>query len=84
METIPNSKQELISYIERIEKIISEIDALNEDKKTLFTQLKSDGYDVQTIKSIIKARKMDADKLSEMVELAKLYGEIFGVQLTMF
>lgn len=84
METIPNSKQELILYIERIEKILSEISALNEDKKTLFTQLKSDGYDVQTIKSIIKARKMDSDKLSEMVELAKIYGETLGVQLTMF
>jgi uncharacterized protein (UPF0335 family) len=80
----PNTKKELIAYVERIESVIAQIDALNADKRELFTQLKSDGYDAPTIKSIIKARKMDADKLNETVELAKTYGDICGVQLTLF
>lgn len=84
MESIAKSGQEIMSYVERIEKIASEIAALNEDKKTLFNQLKCDGFDVQIVKAIIKARKMDDDEREEKMELLKMYGASIGIPLTLF
>jgi uncharacterized protein (UPF0335 family) len=61
------------SFIERVEQIEEELKALNEGKKEIFAEAKSDGFDVKVLKEILKLRKLDQDERSEQESLIDLY-----------
>ena len=47
------------SFVERIENLDTELQELNEQKKEVFAEAKAEGFDVNTLKEIIKLRKQD-------------------------
>lgn len=49
--------QELKSYIERIESLQEEIDALQADQKELFASAKDSGFDTTAMRAVIKFRR---------------------------
>jgi uncharacterized protein (UPF0335 family) len=51
-----NSAQDLIKYIERVERLKSEIDELNDDLKSVKAEAKSAGYDMRTFNEMLKLR----------------------------
>jgi uncharacterized protein (UPF0335 family) len=53
---------ELRSYIERVEDMNEEIHSEQVVRAEIFIELKAAGYDVATVRAIIKRRAMDADK----------------------
>lgn len=61
------------TIIERIEKLEEEIKDLNEAKKEVFLEAKSDGLDVKILKEIIKLRKQDKDERDEHETLLDVY-----------
>ncbi|ACA15580.1 conserved hypothetical protein [Methylobacterium sp. 4-46] len=61
------------TIIERIEKLEEEIKDLNEAKKEVFLEAKSDGLDVKILKEIIKLRKQDQDERDEHETLLDVY-----------
>lgn len=61
------------TIIERIEKLEEEIKDLNEAKKEIFLEAKSDGLDVKILKEIIKLRKQDKDERDEHETLLDVY-----------
>lgn len=67
-----NSGQ-LLSIIERAEQLDSEIKAVNDSKKELFAEARSNGYDVATIKAVVKYRATPADKRDERDTLLGVY-----------
>lgn len=69
----------LKSFIERIETIQGELDALGDDKKEIFSEAKGAGFDVKTIRKIIALRKLDAEKRREAEELLDLYKTAVGM-----
>jgi len=69
----------LQSFIERAERLATEITELQEDQKEVFAEAKGVGFDVPTIKEIIKLRKMDADRRREKEELLTLYKSSIGM-----
>src|SRR3546814_18999731 len=54
--------QQLRPYIERIERLEEEKKGLSEDIKDVFAEAKGNGFDVKTMRQIIKIRKMDASE----------------------
>jgi uncharacterized protein (UPF0335 family) len=68
---IPGSR--IRSFVERIEQIESEIKDLNEAKKEVFSEAKSEGFDVKILKEIIKLRKQDQDERDEHDTLLDVY-----------
>lgn len=56
------AKDELRSYVERIERLEEEKAALTQDIKDIFANAKQRGYDVSALKVVIKLRKKDADE----------------------
>jgi uncharacterized protein (UPF0335 family) len=73
------------SFVERIEHLDSELQELNEQKKEVFAEAKSEGLDVKILKEIIKLRKQDQDERDEHETLLDIYMramEAAGPELT--
>ena len=71
--------KQLITIIERVEKINEEIAAFNADIKEIYAEAKSAGFDPKYIRQMIRLRKMDPDELSENDELLKMYRNALGL-----
>ena len=63
----------LQSFVERIERLEEEKSNLLEDIKDIFTEAKAAGFDVKTMRKVVKLRAMDADKRREEEELLDVY-----------
>lgn len=61
------------SFVERIEHLDEELQALNEGKKEVFAEAKGEGFDVKILKEIIKIRKQDKDERDEQETLLDVY-----------
>jgi uncharacterized protein (UPF0335 family) len=61
------------SFVERIEHLEEELQALNEGKKEVFAEAKGEGFDVKILKEIIKIRKQDKDERDEHETLLDVY-----------
>ena len=71
--------QQLISYIQRIEKLNADAAAIAADIKEVLDEAKSAGYDPKYIRQMIALRKLDADELDEQDELTKMYRDAVGI-----
>ena len=69
--TIPGGK--IRAFVERIENLDTEIGELNEQKKEVFAEAKGDGFDVKTLKEIVKLRKQDEEERDERESMLDLY-----------
>ena len=63
----------LKAYVERIERLNEEIKALNQDKADIFAEARGNGFDVKTMKALIRRRQMTGMELSEADALLELY-----------
>jgi len=57
-----------------------QIKDLKESQKEIFDNAKSNGFDVKTIKAIIKIRKIDKAKLDEQEYLLETYKSALGME----
>ena len=71
--------KQLLSIIERIEKMNEETAAIAADIKEIYTEAKSAGYDPKYIRQMIRLRKLDPDELDETDELVKMYRTALGL-----
>jgi uncharacterized protein (UPF0335 family) len=68
----------LRSIIERIERMNEEIKGLQEDRREIFTEAKSAGYDAKALRAIIRRRAQDAQDRKEHEETVDLYLQALG------
>jgi uncharacterized protein (UPF0335 family) len=61
------------SFVERIEHLDTELQELSEQKKEVFAEAKSEGFDVKILKEIIKLRKEDKNERDERETLLDMY-----------
>jgi uncharacterized protein (UPF0335 family) len=71
--------ERLKSFIERIERLEEEKQALAGDIKEVFAEAKGAGFDVKIMRQIIKIRKMDKDDLDEQETLLDVYKRALGM-----
>jgi uncharacterized protein (UPF0335 family) len=64
---------QLRTIVERIEHIDEEIKELNEAKREIFTEAKSNGFDVKVLREVIRVRKKDKQERDEQETLLDLY-----------
>ena len=70
---------QLRAFIERIERLEEEIKALNGDKSEVYAEAKGNGFDVPTIKKIVRIRKLDHAERQEQDALLDLYMSALGM-----
>lgn len=73
------SAEHLKQFIERIERLESEIKDLQEDKKEVFAEAKSNGFEPKIMKEIIKLRRKKANELEEEEYLLDTYKRALGM-----
>lgn len=66
--------------IERIERLNEEKRGLMDDIKDVFAEAKATGYDVKTIKAIIKLRAMERHARQEAEALLDTYKAALGLE----
>lgn len=69
----------LLGYIERVERLAEEMQALKDDMKEVFAQAKAAGFDVRTMRSIIKERALSAEEREEREALLQTYRAALGM-----
>jgi len=65
--------ERLKSFVERVENLEAEKQALAEDIKEVYSEAKSSGFDIKILRQIIRLRKMDENDRSEMETLLDDY-----------
>jgi uncharacterized protein (UPF0335 family) len=73
------NKDQLLSIVQRIERLEEDVAQVTADIKEVYAEAKSAGYDPKYIKKIIALRKLDPDELDEQDELLKMYREAVGI-----
>ena len=70
---------QLKSVVERLERLEGEKGAISDDIKDVYSEAKSNGYDVKTLRTIIRIRKQDDNERSEQEALLDTYLSALGM-----
>lgn len=65
--------KQLITIVERIERLNEEKDALGADIREVFSEAKTNGFDTKILRRVIALRKMDTAARQEMEAVLELY-----------
>ncbi|MCC7268093.1 MAG: DUF2312 domain-containing protein [Caulobacteraceae bacterium] len=69
---------QLKAIIERIERLEEDKAAISADLKEVFAEAKGNGFDVKTLRKVIRIRKQDTAKRQEEEALLDLYLSAIG------
>ncbi len=69
----------LRAFVERIERLEEEKAALMADIREVYAEAKGDGYDVKTLRHVVRLRKLDSSDRLEQEELLDLYKRALGL-----
>jgi uncharacterized protein (UPF0335 family) len=69
----------LRAFIERIERVEEEKKALSEDIREIYAEAKSSGFDVKTIRKIVKMRSQSDDERMEAEAILATYMHALGM-----
>ncbi len=67
------------SFVERVERLEEEKAALSADIKDVYAEAKGTGFDVKTIRQIVRLRKMDQTDRDEQEALLDLYKRVLDL-----
>jgi uncharacterized protein (UPF0335 family) len=70
---------QLRTIVERIENVEAEIKELTEARKEIYQEAKGNGFDVRTLRDVIRVRKQDQKERDEQETLLDLYLEAIKV-----
>ena len=65
----------LLGYVERVERLTEEKEALQADIKEVWSEAKAVGLDTKILRKIVQLRKMDAADRQELEAMMDLYWE---------
>ncbi len=71
--------EHLQQYIERIERLEEEKTNIASDIRDVYAEAKGNGFDVKTMRQIVKIRKMEAHERDEQEMLLDLYKAALGM-----
>jgi len=74
------SGERLRSFIKRIEKLEEDKTAVGQDLKEVYAEAKGTGFDVKTIRLLVRLRKVELEKRRESEELLELYKAAIGME----
>ena len=75
------SGERIRAFVERIEKLNSSKDDICEDIKNVYAEAKGQGFDVATIRELVRLRKKTIEQRHEQLELFSLYASAIGMEV---
>jgi uncharacterized protein (UPF0335 family) len=73
------SAEHLKQFIERLERLEEEKKNIAEDIKEVFAEAKGTGFDVKTIRQVLRIRKIEANEREEQEFLLDTYCRALGM-----
>ncbi len=73
------AKEQLLSIIERIERLEEEKKGISDDIKEVYAEAKGNGYDTKILRKIVSLRKQDAAEREEQDAILELYLSALGM-----
>ena len=67
------STDRLRSFVDRIERLEEEKQALAADIREVYSEARGAGFDVKVMRQLIRIRKMDKDDRAQMEEILHVY-----------
>lgn len=67
------AKEQLRSFIERVERLEEERAALSEDIREVYSEAKGEGYDTKIMRQVVRLRKLDKADFQEQEAILELY-----------
>ncbi|CUH52728.1 DUF2312 domain-containing protein [Shimia marina] len=71
--------QELLQFIERVERLEEEKKEVSEQIKEVFAEMKGRGFDVKAIRTILRERKQDPNDIAEQEAVIDMYKSALGM-----
>jgi uncharacterized protein (UPF0335 family) len=80
-ETSPHeiAKDQLKSFVERIERLEEEKKATADDIKDVYAEAKASGYDTKVLRKVVQIRKQDKNERLEQEAILDLYLQALGL-----
>jgi len=73
------NKDQLMQFIERIERLEEDKKAISDDIKDIYTEAKSSGYETKIIRKIVSLRRKTKEQRVEEETLLDLYMNSIGM-----
>lgn len=70
---------QLRAFIERVERMSEEADAIKKDIAEIYAEAKGHGYDTKIMRRVVRLRKQDANERLEQEALLDLYMSALGM-----
>jgi uncharacterized protein (UPF0335 family) len=74
------AKDQLRSFIERIERLEEEKKALADDIREVYSEAKGTGFDTKIMRQVIRLRKMESADRQEQEAMLDLYLSALGME----
>lgn len=71
---------QLRSFIERVERLLEEKQAIADDVKEVYAEMKGTGFDTKAVRAIVRLRAMDQAKRQEREAVIDLYKSALGME----
>lgn len=76
--TARTARDQLKTFVERIERLNEEIKGLNDDKRDLYAEAKANGFDPKALKIVVQRRAKDPSELTELDAIVDTYESQLG------
>lgn len=73
------SRDQLCSFVDRIENVEKEIKELQDDRKDIYAEAKGSGFDTKILRKVVAMRKQDANERAEQEAITELYLTALGM-----
>lgn len=73
------AKDQLRSIIERVERVEADMRERSEDRKEIYLEAKSAGFDLPSLRAIVRMRREDAAKRAEREAIIEVYKDNLGI-----
>ncbi|BCJ89823.1 UPF0335 protein [Terrihabitans soli] len=73
------AKEQLLSIIERVERLEEEKKGISDDIKEVYAEAKANGYDTKVLRKVVSIRKQDAAEREEQDAILDLYLTALGM-----
>lgn len=74
-----NSKEQIKSIVERVERLNEEKKAIADDIRDVYAEAKGNGFDVKALRAIVRMRKQDAAERREQEAILETYMLALGM-----
>ena len=73
------AKDQLKAIVERVERLEEEKKALSDDIRDVYAEAKGNGYDVKTLRVVVRLRKQDVNERKEQDAILETYLHALGM-----